>query len=78
MRFVIKVERLGTVGDMYLASKRMTQIPYCDGINNPDIMIWKTRVAAEKYIATNFSWQPAYLVGTERGTVLDYVIMERE
>ncbi len=68
MRYVVKVDRIP--GDMYLASKRMTQVLYCEGINNPDIMIWKTQVAAEKYIANNFSWQPTYLA--------DYVIKERE
>jgi len=68
MRYVVKVARIP--GDMYLATKRMTQVPYCEGINNPEIMIWKTQVAAEKYLEKNFSWQPTYLV--------DYVIMERE
>ena len=56
--------------DLYLASKRMTEVPHCEGIDNPDIMIWKTREAAEKYLERHFSWQQYYL--------LEYQIKERE
>ena len=55
MRYVIKCERLSGVPDLYLASKRMTSLPYCQGIEHSDIMIWKTREAAEKYITKNFA-----------------------
>lgn len=69
MRYVIKCERLSGVPDLYLASKRMTQIPYCQGIEHPDIMIWKTREAAEKYITKNFAGQ---------NTDTNYFVLERE
>lgn len=70
MRYVVKVERSGFIGDFYLASKRMTQEPYCEGIDNPDIMIWKTREAVEKYIKKNFSWSSS--------CIADYQIKECE
>jgi len=69
MRYVVKCERLSGVPDLYLATKRLAQVPYCQGINNPDIMIWKTREAAEKYIAKNFAGQ---------NTETNYIVLERE